>query len=180
MPAVLVGRREIALFDVEAADHGALAVGDGELLMIADQRAAAPFRLETIEPPARFHEWGEEFVLDLVGPEPVDGERNVDPAFGGADQRIAHLHPAGIVAIHVIKGAKARPRTVDQIYESAKPILARRVEGERLALRFDGEGFGLPPVGKGALIAIGVAIGSGGRVRHIGLDRASGPQSAIP
>ena len=173
-------RAEIAVLDVEAADHSARAIGDGELLVVADQITPAPFRLEAGEAPARLDERREKVVIDLVRSEPVDRERDGDAALRRADQGIAHALPARIVPIHVVEGAETRLRAVDQGDQSIQPVLAGGVEGKRLPLRFDGERLGILPCRRPFAGSLTIAVREGGWLRHLPPSRRSDRLGAIP
>ena len=105
-PAFRSRRREIGVLDVEAAEHRHRAVGDDDLLVVANQVAPGQPRNETAERAAGLDQRREERLAGHRA-EAVDDHAHIDPAARRGDQRVAHPHPAVVVGEDVERELEA-------------------------------------------------------------------------
>ena len=114
-PAIVGRDAEIAILDIEAADHQPPVVGDRHLLVIADQVAGRPPCAKAFKMRSRRDQRREEGVGRLARSKAIDHQRHGDPAPARRDQRIADQLPAAIRAKNIIIEFKAITRTLDQV-----------------------------------------------------------------
>jgi hypothetical protein len=150
VPAVFSRRGEIAVLDVEAAEHRDPAVGDDDLLVVADQVTPRPLGEEAAERAPGLDQRGEEA---LVGDraEAVDDQPHFDPAPRRRDERVAHAHRACVGGEDVEGELEAGLRAVDQPEQRRQAVAAAGIETERQSLRLDREGRRVAELGGGSL-----------------------------
>ena len=122
VPAVLAGRREIGVLDVEPAEHRHLAVGDDDLLVVADQVArGSSSGMKQQNVPARLDQRRRRTRRSAAAPKPSTISAHVDPAPRRRGQRVAHR------ARRIRRWRRCRTRSLR--------LLARAVDQRRAAPR---------------------------------------------
>ncbi len=124
MPAIVGGRREIGLGDVEAADHRAAPVGDDDLLVIADQVAHRALGRKSAETGAGLDQVGKERLVGIRRAEAVDDEADLDAAPGGGGERIADAYADSIVLEDVEGQVERGASLFDQREQRREPVLS--------------------------------------------------------
>src|SRR3546814_21038069 len=93
VPAVIVRCTEILIGNVEAAHHQPLAVGDGKLLMIADQITRGAPATEHAELPTRRLEWFKKPSIRVGRSEAVHHQSHIHAPRQRSETAIHHRFP---------------------------------------------------------------------------------------
>ena len=105
------------------------AVGQRELLVVAQQIAPAPARHEAAEARLALDQRLEEGSVGVEAPKPSTSSDTSTPRAGAAHQSVAHA-PAGLVVVpDIIEDAQRFLGAVDQGDQRLEPLAARRAAG---------------------------------------------------
>ena len=122
-PRLFACAREIIHRDIEPADNRARIIGKRHLLMIAQQIAPSPARVESADVDPGGSQRHEECVMGRrIAAKAVDDKSDRHMAGSRREQRIMNTLPGGIIGINIIEQLEARLRAVDERNQRIKPF----------------------------------------------------------